>query len=343
MVSRVTLRELFVVASVLALAAPVALAHQGDGRPHMQPFQEIRIDKVSVDAFSMTHELERVSEPLTDYIRYTFDAPSATATFQYRPDAPDASRGLTMSVTFLDAVAYRDTNGNGLYDAGVDPADERATFGTANWSFAAPLVLYAGNDPGNLTSASTRLGNSTFTLEAYANGRQDVVAQTGMHPQDVKMNWKIKGWPFQFPDSRLAFHVQLAWSSDLDERVVLGAEGTPNATVFLRSDVLGFLGWAEQAREGDAAEQQIPTLETISVSLGPTFDAGGGMTAQAVEFDYPGAGNIIHDPTFGIEYAPVARPALLGIPPSALIGGAAILAVGIGAFVLWRTWKRAES
>ncbi len=212
---------------------------------------------------------------------------------------------LHIRIAYLALTEFRDTNGNGQLDSGVDTVVKTIPLNTtyAPLEFS-PIVSEDGKHGWEIRAMTM---NGMFGVNADIFPQYAVVNGTIVPPTTTKITTIINNFPFESPGNKVALRVMA------QSKMVLEHE-TPTLEERLRvrsATAEGFYTWAPTA---------IVDGTTVQVAASTTRLESG---RWIINLAYPQGTSIVHDPIMGFEFG--ATPLLTG----RLLIGAAIAAIAV--------------
>ncbi|NHJ12361.1 MAG: hypothetical protein EAX95_01740 [Candidatus Thorarchaeota archaeon] len=253
-------------------------------------------------------------------------------------DENDTTPGTDYHVTFINLFEANDTNGNGVYDPGVDHRyGDPFTLPTSDWTFSGFNQDYDGDV---VTAVHFNFTNEdTFTptppvpyVLADVPSSMDLEIEIRVHINAtfidrMKFDLALDGWEWMYEDSILVFQFAVA---DSEHGV---NEGT-GAPADFAEDESGYKftfgeAWMECANFAYAENSTHQSQVQVKASHG-VGEQGSTGNAVYVAFEYFGNNSLDYDPTLGIlsEEGPLIPPETL------LIVGGAVVVLLVIAIVL---------
>jgi hypothetical protein len=312
---------LLAVAPVVLAASPSA--PEDDAWRHAP--RDLRLD-ARADGFSYVSE--RGDAALLDRIRGAFDLHQAALDYRFASYEPGNESALALRIQFLAVTEFRDADQDerlGIGDAVIHRVPLPATTGPTmtvqpqlphGYLATARYVLPPPSDGGGFPlQGDGGFRPGSFTLRFFLTPVTTHAAGSEVAPGDVRLDFRIDGFPYQRNDTMLA----------LELRVQSDAVLEPHADQLdLRDPPFRLsLAWSATAHAG---VDQGPVGLTYLHAATPAAGAGGPLELLHA---YPRSDALRHDGTVSVARA-AAEPAVpVGGPW--IIGHAGLYALGLSA------------
>lgn len=190
---------------VLLTCAPLALASKGDG-------EERRVE-VQANSEGFAILLERESNPTQDRLEVSFQLDDAEFQVRYEAVAEDAATDIEIEAEFEVVGEFRDTNGNGQFDAGEpmvsgwgisSDGDQRnlSENGKVEWGFPVVSDEAVEGKTGKriaVAAAFGRGGRLEFRFHAF--GDSLTLQGDRLRPTSVKIDFVVENYPYHGQDT----------------------------------------------------------------------------------------------------------------------------------------------
>lgn len=210
-----------------------------------------------------------------DEFRLSFDR--GRLEFEYAIEAQSLETELELRLEFEQLLAFADTSGNGLYEAG-EPIGEILELEHVEW--AASTVQEVANPDGSLAlrfDAATADG--AFTLIAFASPHFYLAEGSVQPPTTVKLTFQIHGFPGGGESDHVALIAEV--SGDGATLVYSPEQSRLSASA---GEVGANFSWAPQA-----------TVDGEQTPVGAEYSPG------ILVLTYVGGEAILHDPLLEVE------------------------------------------
>lgn len=211
-------------------------------------------------------------------------------------------KDLEYHFLFKDIIEFEDINGNGWYDE-KDTIRSRYSIEDAAFTKMA-LQNMTDEDGVDISVLSTGTIDKVFTIRFYATERYAYIHSTLCSPNEIKMDFIIDTYPYQSNTSFLSLSLELQTYHmfDLFQQSYNEQKGYASNESELRfssENSNGFFSWSNSAiiNTNDTIVTTLISSEKRQMLNDTDIEEN---TSSTIQFIYPNAEIIVHDPKIGV-------------------------------------------
>ena len=256
-------------------------------------------------------QLERERESSEDKIELSFETETAEFQVKFEQETRDTEEELKLQAEFLSLGEYRDSNGNGQYDAGEPlvslwalsrssdhPNPETDATGKVTWGTPIVSDAQAGNASGHqILIPATFDGAGEFQLVLYVFGDYAELNGSTLKPTSLKIDVVIREYPYQAADTALVLFVKTEMERELEvdhshDDLDDDEQGVAASTVSNGTEISLVFAWKEFA-DVDGTQRSV---NSTSIRLVEEVEDDEWERKETFALSYARGTNITHDP-----------------------------------------------
>lgn len=276
----------------------------------------LRLD-VRSDGF--TYKLKARSADEKTQTKVSFEAPAVLLKLKVQSENATTESAFKMAVKLVDLVEYKDANGDGLYQAGTDPALQTLPLRGIAWSVQGPASATVGGVAVQQVTARGALpGNGSISLVFSASDSAFRAGASQVDPSAVKFDIRLDNFPWRDNASRLALETHVLQKAESEVKDQEGGQGEDR--VEARTGAFtGVFRWAANATvDGQSLAVKSSVQKLANANEDEEDNESEGV--EAVTLNYAHGAHIEHDPVLGAQSASSST-----IPAPGMVAGVAVL------------------
>jgi hypothetical protein len=225
-------------------------------------------------------------------------------------DSPNQANP-SISIVYKNLVEFKDNDGNGSYEPGIDTAIQSINLEELNYSKPA-LSRMVSQDGKQGWELKTHSINNLFTVSTKTFSETRIVDGTQVAPTTSEITVTINQFPFRDNASRLALQTLVASGTPIVQESVSGRAGLGLGSGTTRE----FLSWN-------------PTISVNTRTVSVVSTSSSSTNGILVNLAYPNGNTIVQELFFGVSFG---QTPLLNT--SVLIGSGIIAVVMFGLLII---------